>query len=81
MMHETGQAAVIHPTSTGKSFIAFYLAIEPPDKRICWFSPREYILRSGPIDKMPEEVNAQAEQSKEMKAQKTMIVDSIRETV
>lgn len=46
MMKKTGKAAVIHPTGTGKSFIAFQLALDNPDKRICWLSPSEYIFRT-----------------------------------
>lgn len=46
MMKRTGKAAVIHPTGTGKSFIAFQLALDNPDKRICWLSPSEYIFRT-----------------------------------
>ena len=39
LLDETGKAAVIHPTGTGKSFIAFKLCEDNPDKRICWLSP------------------------------------------
>ena len=38
------KAAVIHPTGTGKSFIAFKLCEDNPDKKICWLSPSEYIF-------------------------------------
>ena len=38
------KAAVIHPTGTGKSFIAFRLCEDNPDKHICWLSPSEYIF-------------------------------------
>ena len=41
MMAQTGKAAIIHPTGTGKSFIAFQLALDHPDKRICRLSPSE----------------------------------------
>lgn len=34
MMEKTGKAAIIHPTGTGKSFIAFQLALDHPAKRI-----------------------------------------------
>ena len=44
MMKRTGKAAVIHPTGTGKSIIAFKLVEELPDKRICWLSPSTYIV-------------------------------------
>ncbi len=46
MMDEKGKAAVIHPTGTGKSFVAFKLAEDNPDKKICWLSPSEYIFRT-----------------------------------
>lgn len=38
------KAAVIHPTGTGKSFIAFKLCEDNPGKKICWLSPSEYIF-------------------------------------
>ena len=46
MMEETGKAAVIHPTGTGKSFIGFKLCEDHPESRICWLSPSEYIFRT-----------------------------------
>lgn len=46
MMREHGKAAVIHPTGTGKSFIAFKLAEDNPGSRIVWLAPSEYIFRS-----------------------------------
>lgn len=45
MLAETGKAAVIHPTGTGKSFIGFKLAEDHPDSVICWLSPSEYIFK------------------------------------
>lgn len=39
MLQREGRAAVIHPTGTGKSFIAFRLAQEHPMAHICWLSP------------------------------------------
>lgn len=44
MMEQSGKAAIIHPTGTGKSFIAFKLAQEHPKARICWLSPSQYIF-------------------------------------
>lgn len=38
------KAAVIHTTGTGKSFIAFKLCEDNPDKKICWLSLSEYIF-------------------------------------
>ena len=46
LMEETGKAAVIHPTGTGKSFIAFKLAEEHPDSRVLWLAPSEYIFKT-----------------------------------
>ena len=46
MLLETGKAAVIHPTGTGKSFIGFKFCEDFPEKRICWLSPSEYIFRT-----------------------------------
>ena len=46
LMDESGKAAVIHPTGTGKSFVAFKLAMEHPDRRILWLAPSEYIFRT-----------------------------------
>ena len=44
MMAQTGKAAIIHPTGTGKSFIGLYYACMHPDQKICWLSPSEYIF-------------------------------------
>ena len=46
MLAETGKAAVIHPTGTGKSFIGFKLCEDNPDKIVCWLSPSRYIFRT-----------------------------------
>lgn len=46
MLARCGQAAVIHPTGTGKSFIGFQLCGDNPAARICWLSPSEYIFRT-----------------------------------
>lgn len=46
MLSETGKAAIIHPTGTGKSFIGFMLAEDNPDAIICWLSPSEYIFKT-----------------------------------
>ncbi|MFI3327407.1 MAG: Helicase associated domain protein [Clostridia bacterium] len=35
--------AIINPTGTGKSVIAFKLCEDNPDKTMCWISPSEYI--------------------------------------
>ena len=46
MLAEVGKAAIIHPTGTGKSFIAFKLCEEHPDAKVCWLSPSEYIYKT-----------------------------------
>ena len=46
MLQSTGKAAVIHPTGTGKSFIAFKLCEDNPQKTICWLSPSSYIFKT-----------------------------------
>ena len=46
MLQNTGKAAVIHPTGTGKSFIAFKLCEDYPEKIICWLSPSRYIFKT-----------------------------------
>lgn len=63
LLKETGKAAIIHPTGTGKSFIAFKLCEDNPESRICWLSPSAYIyetqlenLKSAADDWQPENV-------------------------
>ena len=46
MLANQGKAAVVHPTGTGKSFIAFKLCEDNFDKSICWISPSEYIFKT-----------------------------------
>jgi len=46
MLAETGKAAVVHPTGTGKSFIGFKLCEDHPDQTVCWLSPSDYIFRT-----------------------------------
>ena len=46
MLEEHGKAAVIHPVGTGKSFIAFRLCADNPDKTVIWLSPSEYIYKT-----------------------------------
>ena len=46
MLAESGKAAVIHPTGTGKSFIGFKLCEDNPGRRILWLSPSKYIFRT-----------------------------------
>ena len=42
----TGKAAIVHPTGTGKSFIAFKLIEDHPDETILWLSPSEVIYKT-----------------------------------
>ena len=46
MLHDTGKAAIVHPTGTGKSYIGFKLCEQFSDKTICWLSPSEYIYKT-----------------------------------
>lgn len=46
MLAEHSKAAVIHPTSTGKSFIGFKLCEDNPNKTILWLSPSKYIYQT-----------------------------------
>ena len=46
MMEQYGKAAIIHPTGTGKSYIAFKLIEDNPDAVIFWLSPSEYIFKT-----------------------------------
>ena len=46
MLEKEKMAAVIHPTGTGKSLIAFKLAEENPSKHFLWLSPSEYIYQT-----------------------------------
>ena len=46
MLAETGKAAIVHPTGTGKSFIGFKLCADHPSAMVCWLSPSEYIFKT-----------------------------------
>ncbi len=46
MLEKSSKAAVIHPTGTGKSFIAFKWIEERADERFVWISPSEYIYKT-----------------------------------
>lgn len=46
MLADHGRAAVVHPTGTGKSYIAFRLVEENAEKRFLWLSPSEYIFQT-----------------------------------
>lgn len=46
MLAETGKAAIVHPTGTGKSFIGFKLCADHSSATVCWLSPSEYIFKT-----------------------------------
>ena len=46
MMNQYGKAAIVHPTGTGKSYIAFKLIEDNPEKVGIWISPSEYIFKT-----------------------------------
>ena len=46
MLVQYGKAAVVHPTGTGKSYIAFKLIEDHPDAAVFWLSPSEYIFKT-----------------------------------
>ena len=46
MMNQYGKAAIVYPTGTGKSYIAFKLVEDNPDKVVIWLSPSEYIFKT-----------------------------------
>ena len=46
MIADCGKAAVIHPTGTGKSMIAFQLVLEHPNDRVYWLAPSAYIYQT-----------------------------------
>ena len=46
MMEQYGKAAIVHPTGTGKSFIAFKLIEDNPEATVLWLSPSEYIFKT-----------------------------------
>lgn len=46
LLQSEKKAAVIHPTGTGKSFIAFRLCEDNPGKTVCWLSPSEHIFNT-----------------------------------
>lgn len=46
MLTETGNAAIIHPTGTGKSFIGFKLGETHADASVCRLSPSSCIFEA-----------------------------------
>ena len=45
-MEQYGKAAIVHPTGTGKSYIAFKLIEDNPEATVLWLSPSEYIFKT-----------------------------------
>ena len=45
LLARKGRGAIIHPTGTGKSFIAFKLCAEHPQKQCLWLAPSEHIFQ------------------------------------
>lgn len=46
MLDSVGKAAVIHPTGTGKSMIAFKLVETHPNALFLWLAPSNYIFHT-----------------------------------
>lgn len=46
MLETCGKAAVVHPTGTGKSFIAFKLVEDNSNASFLWLSPSAYIFKT-----------------------------------
>lgn len=46
MLDKVGKAAVIHPTGTGKSMIAFKFVETHPDAQFLWLAPSTYIYHT-----------------------------------
>ncbi len=46
MLEQKGRAAIIHPTGTGKSYLAFKLIEDHPADSFLWLAPSEYIFRA-----------------------------------
>lgn len=46
LLAKSGRAAIVHPTGTGKSYIAFKLIEDHPTAQFLWLSPSEYIFRT-----------------------------------
>ena len=46
MMEQYGKVAIVHPTGTGKSYIAFKLIEDNPEKVVIWLSPSKYIFKT-----------------------------------
>lgn len=75
MLTERGKAAVVHPTGTGKSFIAFKLAEDNPSSRVLWLSPSEYIFRTQ-LENLKRACNVELSNISFLTYAKLMLADS-----
>ena len=74
MLAERGKAAVVHPTGTGKSFIAFKLAEDNPSSCVLWLSPSEYIFRTQ-LENLKRACNVELHNVSFMTYAKLMLAD------
>ena len=74
MLAARGKAAVVHPTGTGKSFIAFKLAEDNPSSRVLWLSPSEYIFRTQ-LENLKRACNVELSNVSFMTYAKLMLAD------
>ena len=75
MLAARGKAAVVHPTGTGKSFIAFKLAEDNPSSRVLWLSPSEYIFRTQ-LENLKRACNVELSNISFLTYAKLMLADS-----
>ena len=74
MLALRGKAAVVHPTGTGKSFIAFKLAEDNQSSRVLWLSPSEYIFRTQ-LENLKRACNVELHNVSFMTYAKLMLAD------
>ena len=75
MLAARGKAAVVHPTGTGKSFIAFKLAEDNKSSRVLWLSPSEYIFRTQ-LENLKRACNVEFSNISFLTYAKLMLADS-----
>lgn len=75
MLTDCGRAAVIHPTGTGKSYIAFKLIESCPGARFLWLSPSEYIFKTQMTNLLSEDSDFPVEQITFATYAKLMMMD------
>lgn len=46
LLEKEGKAAIVHPTGTGKSMIAFQLVLNHATEKVLWLAPSEYIFQT-----------------------------------